>query len=68
MILLGFCRPLGVEARVNLNDFSTEYSFKVVKVSIQTSLKQNKPLQMERSEFDYRDEETIVSLFGVYSI
>ena len=53
------------DSRITTNDFSFEWSSKGVKVSIDTSMTELKPVVMENYEFGYRERSKLLALFGL---
>ena len=55
-------------ARFKTNNFKVDCTCTSLKLSIETMLEENKPVVMERHEFEYRDESILKALFGTFGL
>ena len=51
-----------------MQNFLIECSSKIVKLSVEISVKEIKPVVIEKHDFEYRDETLLVALIGIFAI
>ena len=51
------------DERINIHKFLIEHSYKVLRISVTTSVTGIKSVDMENNEFEYRDETFVVAIF-----
>ena len=57
---------MDLDERIKIKDFLIECSYIIVKFFLDTSMTEIKPVVMEKHEFEYRDENLLVALFGFF--
>ena len=64
---IGFYGYWNFGARIRIcKKFFNECSYKNVKFSFGTSMREVKPVNLEKHELDYRDESSLVAIFGSF--